>query len=55
LKLDHALLALAILGHAGEIVPLHSAPFSPFISIMRIAILHGMHSRIASSRAGSGP
>jgi hypothetical protein len=41
LKLDHALLPLAMLGHAGEIVPLHSAPFSPFISIMRIAILHG--------------
>jgi hypothetical protein len=39
LKLDHALLPLAMLGHAGEIVPLQTAPSFPFISIVGVAIL----------------
>ena len=30
-----------MLHHAGLVVPLQTAPFAPFISIMRFAILHG--------------
>lgn len=30
-----------MVGHAGLVVPLHTAPFLSFISIVRIAILQG--------------